>query len=46
MCCITLLESGLLATVNQHPPVHHPPDASYDSVMDDPQLSYYLVSSW
>jgi hypothetical protein len=30
----------------QHPPVHHPLDASYDSVVDDPQLSYYPVSSW
>jgi len=34
------------ATVNQHPPVHHPLDACYDSVMDDPQLSYYPISSW
>jgi len=28
------------------PPVHHPRDACYDSVVDDPQLSYYSVSSW
>ncbi len=34
------------ATVKQHPPVHHPLDACYDSVVDDPQLSYYPVSSW
>jgi hypothetical protein len=33
-------------TVNQHLPVHHPLDACYDSVVDDPQLSYYPVSSW
>jgi hypothetical protein len=26
--------------VNRHPPVHHPLDACYDSVVDDPQLSY------
>jgi hypothetical protein len=25
--------------VNQHPPVHHPVDACYDSVMDDPHLN-------
>jgi hypothetical protein len=25
--------------VNQHPPVHHPLDASYFSVMDEPQMS-------
>jgi len=37
---------NLMATVNQHPPVHHPLDACYDSVVDDPQLSYYPVSSW
>jgi hypothetical protein len=34
------------ATVNQHPPVHHPLDASYYSVVDEPQLSLYLVSPW
>jgi hypothetical protein len=34
------------ATVNQHTPVHHPLDACYDLVVDDPQLSYYPVSSW
>jgi hypothetical protein len=34
------------ARVNQHQPVHHPLDASYDSLMDDPHLSYYPISSW
>jgi hypothetical protein len=34
------------ATVNQHPPVRHPLDACYDSVVDDPQLSYYPILSW
>jgi hypothetical protein len=29
----------LKATVNQHPPVHHPLDAQYYSVVDEPQLS-------
>jgi hypothetical protein len=36
-------------TVNQHLPLdvhHHPLDARYESVLDEPQLSYYLVSSW
>jgi hypothetical protein len=27
------------ATVNQHPPVHHPLDARYYSVVNEPQLS-------
>jgi hypothetical protein len=27
-----------LAAVNQHPPAHHPPDAHYHSVVDEPQL--------
>jgi len=30
----------------RQPPVHHPMDAGYDSVVDEPQLSQYLVSSW
>ncbi len=34
------------ATVNQHPPVHHPLDACYYSVVDEPQLSSNLVSPW
>ncbi len=35
------------ATVNQlHPPVHHPLDAGYYSVVDEPQLSLHLVSPW
>jgi hypothetical protein len=24
--------------VNQHPPLHHPLDTHYDSVVDEPQL--------
>jgi len=27
------------ATENQHPPAHHPLDARYYSVVDEPQLS-------
>ncbi len=27
-----------LDTVNQHPPAHHPLDAHYNSVVDEPQL--------
>jgi hypothetical protein len=27
------------ATVNQHPPAHHPLDARYYSVVDEPQLT-------
>ncbi len=37
------------ATVNQHPPEHHPLDAPYYWVVDEPQLphlSLYLVSPW
>jgi len=33
------LHPMITATVNQHPPVHHPLDARYYSVMDEPQLS-------
>jgi hypothetical protein len=45
--CSVVAGMEIRATVNQHPPVHHPPDdACYDSVVDDPQLSYYPVSSW
>jgi hypothetical protein len=37
----------VLATVNQHPPVHHHQlDAHYYSVVDESQLSQYLVSPW
>jgi hypothetical protein len=34
-------ETGVFfsATVNQHPPVHHPLDVRYYSVVDEPQLS-------
>jgi hypothetical protein len=32
----TLFDS---ATVNQHPPMHHPLDGRYYSVVDEPQLS-------
>ncbi len=38
-----------LATVNQHPAAHHPLDAPYYSVVDEPQLphlSLCLVSTW
>jgi hypothetical protein len=46
-----LLHSQLMicdktATVNQHPPVHHPLDACYYLVVGEPQLSQYLVSPW
>jgi hypothetical protein len=34
------------ATLNQHPPAHHPLDAPYYSVVDEPQLSLYFVSPW
>jgi hypothetical protein len=33
------LHTMITATVNQHPPAHHPLDARYYSVMDEPQLS-------
>jgi hypothetical protein len=29
-------------TVNQYPAVHHPLDACYDSVLDEPQLGFGL----
>jgi hypothetical protein len=29
-----------------HPLAQNPLDANYDSVMDEPQLSYYLVPPW
>jgi hypothetical protein len=29
-----------MATMNQHPLVHHPLDVCYDSIVDDIQLSY------
>jgi hypothetical protein len=29
----------ILATLNQHPPAHHPLDACHHSVMDEPQMS-------
>jgi hypothetical protein len=32
------------ARVNRHPPAHHPLDAQYDSVVDESQVSSYLVS--
>ncbi len=40
------LRSRALETANQHTPVHHPLDGSFDSVVDESQLSYNLVSSW
>jgi hypothetical protein len=35
----TRVISHYSATVNQHPPAHHPLDAYYYSVLDEPQLS-------
>jgi hypothetical protein len=35
-----------MATFNQHPPSHLPLDAHYSSVVDEPQLSQYLISPW
>jgi hypothetical protein len=35
--------SPATATVNQHPPAHHPLDAHCYSLVDEPQLSQYLV---
>jgi hypothetical protein len=26
--------------------VHHPLDVYYESLVDEPQLNYYLVSTW
>jgi hypothetical protein len=46
MVRLQLLGYSGLHTVNQHPPVHHRLDARFDSVVDDRQLSQYLVSSW
>jgi hypothetical protein len=37
---------GFRARVSQQSPAHHPLDAPYASVMDEPQLSQYLVSPW
>jgi hypothetical protein len=34
------------ARVNQHPQAHHLLDVSYESVVDVPQLSSYLLSPW
>jgi hypothetical protein len=39
------LQQTLLAKVNQLP-VHYPLEACYDSVMNDPQLSWCWVSPW
>jgi hypothetical protein len=38
-CIPPLICTIVLATVNQHPPVHHPLDAHYFSVVDESQLS-------
>ncbi len=43
--------TGALVAVNSLwptccPPAQNPLDANYDSVMDEPQLSYYLVPPW
>jgi hypothetical protein len=32
------------ARVNQHQPAHHPPDACYDSVVDEPSTE--LINIW
>jgi hypothetical protein len=34
------------AAVKQHPPAHHPLDAPYYSVVDEPQMREYFVSLW
>jgi hypothetical protein len=34
-----LFNKPISAMVNQHPPVHHSLDATYDSDVDEPQLS-------
>jgi hypothetical protein len=38
----TVLTDG----VNQHPPVQHPLDGGCESVVDEPQVSYYQVQRW
>jgi hypothetical protein len=38
LCVYTNTSLNHLAAVNQHPPPHHPLDAHYDSVVDEPQL--------
>jgi hypothetical protein len=43
--CMKFLFPKLFVTI-VHPPAHHPLDVHYDSVVDEPQLSSYLVSSW
>jgi hypothetical protein len=34
----------MMARVNQQPPAHHPLEAYYDSVVDEPQLSGHCIS--
>jgi hypothetical protein len=36
----------LEARMNKNPTAQHPLDVLYDSVVDEPQLSQYLVSPW
>ncbi len=43
-----LFKSQILwvTVIQQHPPVHHPGGVCYYSIVDEPQLSSYLVSPW
>jgi hypothetical protein len=41
--CLYLPNKGMKSGA---PPVHHPLDAHYYSVVDEPQQSLYLVSPW
>ncbi len=38
LCVFTNTSPNHLTVVNQHPPLHHPLDTHYDSVVDEPQL--------
>ncbi len=38
LCVFSNTSPSHLAAVNQRPPAHHPLDAHYDSVVDEPQL--------
>jgi hypothetical protein len=44
--CWVCNQSKGKATVSQHPTAHHPLDACYYSVVDEPQLHQYMVSPW
>ncbi len=43
---ITFWEGVRGAKMNYHPPGHDLMDAYYNSVVDEPQLSSYLISPW